>query len=254
MLIVRDDQMKELEAGMMRAFEAEMFAHCKDFSPRLCKVIGDDQLRVALREAIQRAAGYQFTNRGPIRLFIEMMFLRGSAFDTDPQYPKVGAALRAPADQMDRAEQIHLESLDYYEKVSGPNAVNAHKALRKLKTFTENPVTFSSHTFVPDIIREIVRIYPQKAAYVGKEGLTTLIQKGCDLARKFDFSTPRSEALVVVLMFAFGHGCTEDPLYPWISRILGDERIINPPARAERLEKKAVTWLDAVLAGSSAGA
>jgi hypothetical protein len=49
-------------------------------------------------------------------------------------------------------------------------------------------------------------------------------------------------------MFAFGHGCTHDPLYPWIARTLKDERIKDPAARAERLEKKAITWLDHVLA------
>jgi len=47
-------------------------------------------------------------------------------------------------------------------------------------------------------------------------------------------------------MFSFGHGCTDDPLYPWISRTLHDERIVNSEARAARLEKKAVTWLEHV--------
>jgi hypothetical protein len=54
--------------------------------------------------------------------------------------------------------------------------------------------------------------------------------------------------MVVALMFAFGHGCTRDPLYPWISHTLADEKIVSPAARAERLEKKARTWLDHVIA------
>ena len=51
----------------------------------------------------------------------------------------------------------------------------------------------------------------------------------------------------MLLMFAFGHGCCDDPLYPWIARTLNDERITDPPARAKRLETKALTWLDHVL-------
>jgi hypothetical protein len=90
--------------------------------------------------------------------------------------------------------------------------------------------------------------FPQKAAYIGEEALTTLIQDGRAEARKFGFTTLRAEALVVVLMFAFGHGCTDDPLYPWISRTLTDERIVSTEARAMRLEKKALKWLDHVLA------
>ena len=62
-----------------------------------------------------RAEGYGFTNRGPLRLFIEMMFLCGSGFDTDPQYPAVGAVLRAAGDQMQRAQMIFLEAKELRE-------------------------------------------------------------------------------------------------------------------------------------------
>ena len=79
--------MLAFEQAALRRFEDEMVVHSKDFSPLLCEIIGEDQLRVAVRQAMARAAGYGFTYRGPIRLFIEMMFLCGSAFDTDPQYP-----------------------------------------------------------------------------------------------------------------------------------------------------------------------
>ncbi|MCK5229016.1 MAG: hypothetical protein KAR13_02045, partial [Desulfobulbaceae bacterium] len=34
----------------IKMFEDDMMAHSKKFSPRLCEVIGDEQLRVALRQ------------------------------------------------------------------------------------------------------------------------------------------------------------------------------------------------------------
>ena len=52
----------------------------------------------------------------------------------------------------------------------------------------------------------------------------------------------------MVLKFAFGHACTNDPLYPWILRTLKDQRIVTPAARASRLERKAITWLEHVVA------
>lgn len=41
--------MKAFENDALRRFEDEMVVHSKEFTPRLCKVIGDEQLRVALR-------------------------------------------------------------------------------------------------------------------------------------------------------------------------------------------------------------
>lgn len=254
MLKIRSDQIKVFEDVALQNFENEMMAHSKEFSPRLCEVIGDDQLRVALRQAMKRADSYGFTFRGPIRLYIDLMFLCGSDFDTDPQYPALGGVLNASGDQMLRAEQIYEGVLDYQRKVSGPENVNVHRALEALSVFARMPVAFHAHDFVNEMIQEMNRAFPQKAAYVGEEGLITLIHEGHMEAQKYGFPTVRWEAMMVVLMFAFGHGCTDDPLYPWISRTLKDERTRDSATRAKRLEKKALTWLDHVLARTRKGA
>jgi hypothetical protein len=248
MLNIRPNQMKVFEEAALRRFEDEMVVHSKEFTPRLCEVLGDEQLRVALRQAMKRAEAYGFTFRGPIRLYIELMFLCGSDFDTDPQYPAIGEVLNASGDQMQRAEQLHEGVIDYQGKVSGPDGVNVRKALEALSVFARKPVTVSSSDFVPAMLQEMTRAFPKKVVYTGEERLTRLIQEGRAEAREYAFPTVRGEALIVILMFAFGHGCTHDPLYPWIARTLKDERIKDPAARAERLEKKAITWLDHVLA------
>jgi hypothetical protein len=252
-LVIRSEQMKVFEQAARRQFEEEMLAHSKDFSPRLCEVIGDEQLRVALQPAMTRAEGYGFTYRGPVRLFIEMMFLCGSAFDTDPQYPAMGEVLRAPGDQMQRAEQIHEGFLDYLDKVSGPGAANVQKALKDLLSLARMPPPTLSNGFVPGMLEGMNHIFPQKTAYVGESALRALIDEGIAEAQQYRFETDRQRALLVVLKFAFGHGCTDDPLYPWIARTLKDERTIDPAGRAERLEMKAVTWLEHVVARNEQG-
>lgn len=254
MLTVRTSQMKVFEQAARPHFEDEMVAHSKEFSPRLSEILGDQRLRVALRVAITKAEGYGFTYRGPIRLFIEMMFLCGSGFDTDPQYSVVGEVLRASGDQMQRAEQIHQGFLDYLERVSGPGASNVHRALRDTLNFAKSPKELSTKDFEATMFRELSRVFPEKAVYIGEKGLNQLILEGVAVARKFGFSSPHGQGLMVVLMFAFGHGCTDDPLYPWISSTLQDQRIIDPLARAKRLEKKAITWLEHVVARNNARA
>lgn len=248
MLSIRPEQIEVLERGTRQRFEDEMVLHGKAFSPRLSQVIGDDQLRVAVRQAIERARGFGFTNRGPIRLYIELIFLRGSDFDTDPQYPELGRILREEEDQMWRAERMFDAVNDYIAKVSGPNGVNVRAALEAVAAFARAPAAFSTAGFVPEMLREMGRAFPQKATYVGEEALAALVEEGRAAARRYGFAATRAEALIVVLMFAFGHGCIADPLYPWISQTLADEQIVDATARAARLEKKALTWLDHVLA------
>ncbi len=253
MLEIRPAQMKVFEEASLRRFEDEMVVHSTEFSPRLCEVLGEEQLRVALRQAMARAGDYGFTCRGPLRLFVEMMFLFGSDFDTDPQYPWAAEILNGSDDQMQRSEKLCETILDYQKEVSGPDAANTRRALAELLALTQKPVAFSPNEFVAGMRREMHRVFPQKTAYIGDQGVTLLIQEGRAKGQKYRFPI-RGEMAVVVLMFAFGHGCTGDALYPWIARTLEDERIVEPAARAERLEKKSVTWLNHVLALPRAGA
>jgi hypothetical protein len=246
--------MKVFEGIVERQFEDEMLAHSKRFTPRLSEILGDEQLRAVVRSAIARAGRYDLTYRGPIRLFLEMTFLCGSGLDTDPQYPVVGAALRATEPQMVRAQHIHEWHNEYLEKVSGPRASNVHRALRDLVRFARAPLRISANDLEGGLLRAMHEIFPEKATYVGDDRLRALIAEGVDEAKHHEFEGPRPAVLLGVLRFAFGHGCTSDPLYPWISQTLKDDRIVSPGARAERLEKKAITWLEHVVARNERGA
>ena len=252
-MIIRTAQMEEFSKGMSRSFEDEMVEHLAEFSPPLFKVIKEDQMRLAVRFGIEQAGKYGFDFRGPIRLYLELMLLFGSHFDTDPQYPWANAILIDDAPQMQRAEKLHEQTAQYQEKVSGEDAANTRKALEGLSVMARNPTTSAPNNFVTDIRREMNRVFPQKTSYIGEEGITALIYEGRAEAKKYNFPTVRGEGLIVVLMFAFGHGCTGDLLYPWISNTLNDEKIVDSTAREARLEKKAVTWLDHVLDNNRKG-
>ncbi len=250
MLVIRSAQMEVFEQAALRNFENEMVAHLAEFSPLLFKAVGEEQMRQAIQFGIDRAGSYGFTLRGPVRLYLELMLLFGSHFDTDPQYPWAAEILtdQDSGPQMQRAVQLYEKTMDYRQQVAGPGDAYTLKGLRNISIFARQPLAISSENFISDMLREIRFIYPQKAAYIGDEALEALIRKGIGGARKQRFSTVHGVILVIVLMLAFGHGCGADPLYPWIARTLKDESIADPAARVERLETEAVAWLEHVLA------
>jgi hypothetical protein len=248
MLTIRGEQLNVLEQAALRRFEDEIAVYSKELSPTLCRILGEKQLRVALRQAMDRAALYGFTNRGPMRLYIELAFFCGSDFDTDPQYPAIGELLRSSADQMQRAERIHEGYLDYLEGVSGPGNINVREALEALFAYAREQHAFYWDGLETTILRETNLLFPLRSAYVGEDGILGLVHEARAEAEKYGLGTARSVVLLTILKFAFGHGCTNDPLYPWISRTLKDGRIVSASARAARLERKAITWLGHVLA------
>ena len=249
MLILRKEQMEIFREAAMQRFENEMLQHLGEFSPSLFKTVGNEQMHKAVRFGITQAHNHGFTFRGPVQLYLELMLLFGSYFDTDPQYPWATEILtrQDSGSQMQRAEQLYQKAMDYNQKVSGPKNIYALDALRNIALMARQPLTVSANNFMPDMLQAMAFLYPQKAAYVGREGLEALIQKAMGGAKRQRFATVRGVVLVSVLMLAFGHGCAIDPLYPWIAKTFKDDTLTDPEARAKRLEKNALTWLDHVL-------
>ncbi len=235
-----------------RRFEDEMVAHAAAFSPRLAGVLGPQGLRSAVAAAIARARGFRLTCRGPLRTCVELSLLCGSGFADDPQYPELGATLRLPDGEMQRADRLYRLIVDYQSAVSGPRARNLHRALEAMLEFCRTPPHLEDRSLRMDMIAAHGRIYPEKSAYLGEARLAALVDRAEQEAAIHGFTAPRARALMACLMFGFGHECAADPLYPWIGATLADERIVSVEARASRLERKAVTWLERVVEGNSA--
>lgn len=249
MLIIREEQYKAFEEVTLESFINEMVVHAQEFSPILCNVIGEEQVRIVVRQAVDSAKNYHFINRGPVELYIDMSFLFGSAFDTDPQYAWAGKLLNdnTLASQTQNAEELYEKTLDYNEKVGGPENEFTRQALASLSKLARSNIQYSESRLTSEFLGQIEQLYLQKFNYTGEVALRTLIEEGIEKANEHGYTAPRELALVVILMLACGHGCCSDPLYPWIASTLEDQRITDATARAKQLEEKSLTWLDHVL-------
>lgn len=248
-MIIRESQIKALEAAAVDNFVLEMFQHCREFSPHLCKTLKEEQLEAAIREGIARAENYGFTQRGPVRFYLDLMIVFGSSFDTDPQYPWTAEILAKTEEmtQIQRSEALHEKTAEFLEKVDGEKNAYTLEALQELSDRIKAGLAFKRENFDSDLLNLMNEVHPRKYEATGEEELRQLIKNSRKKAiTDFGFKEPRAVALIVVLAFAFGHQFDADPFLPWISRTLTKENE-TPEAKAEELERRAIIWLDAVL-------
>ena len=232
MVIIRKEQMEVFEEDARQNFEDEMVEHIKHFSPAHCESIGDDAVREVVKDGIQRAEAYGFTNRGPVRFFIETIFLLGSYFDTDPQYPWAAKILNdiEITDQMERSNLLYEKVVDYMERVMGPDNEYANAAytqflnfelgkLPKLDLQYDNAEDYFNH----DILDYLAFLYPKKVIYTNEDAIKKLIQEALEVAEENFSVADWSASLFTLMMFFWGHDCFNDRQFPWISNILDDE-------------------------------
>jgi hypothetical protein len=249
LLIIRDEQIKILGESRTRAFEDEMIQHLHEFTPHHCKVLSDDGLREVVRRSIKQAVKYGFGNRGPVRLYIDLVFMFGSDFDTDPLLKWAAEILTKGGawDQMDRAEQLHAKTLEYVKFTAGPNHEFAKAGFHRFRSVRYEDLTVPG-AFESGCLERLRAGYPEKYDYAGELAVRESIREAVAKAGEYAISLEPGMALFAVLGFAIGHGFAEDPLFPWISGTLKNGVIGDPNKRAERVFSKTVTYVDQVIA------
>ncbi|MDI1475408.1 hypothetical protein [Polyangium sp. y55x31] len=242
--------MHAFRADAHATFIEEMMRHLTGFAPEVCKSLGGDRLREAVREGVTRAGAYGFTYRGPIRLFLESMFVLGSEFDDDPQYPWAGQALRQQdfPNQMFKAGRLEHLLRDYVTQVAGPDNALSRQALLRLEALaTRSDLIFHASSSRSDILAAFGAIFPSKLRFIGQAAAEELVDRVEVMSRSvFGAYQPRALAVMAVLGFSFGVGFADDPLLPWIGAILRSEHIEDAATRALRLERSAVLRLKTV--------
>jgi hypothetical protein len=248
LLLITDVQRGLMRGAAWDAFSEEMVEHLHQFAPQHCRVIGRPRVRRVVDHGIGRAKQYGFTNRGPLRFYLEMMVLFGSDFDTDPQCPAWLPEILNhgdTGDQMYRAELIHRELGEYYEQVVGPRSVFVFRSLERTLDFSRGPLPYSDDQLEPGLLRVLQGLYPEKFACVGADAHRALITHSLRVADERQVKDAWGRTTLCILMTMAGHSVVHDLLYPWVRVPLEDH--VAPARRGPRLKRRVGIYLENIL-------
>ena len=243
-MIVRQEHLSPFDEIARARFEREAVEHVKGFAPKHTEVLGEDGTRTVVRAGIERAARYDFNAPGPVHFFLDLMFVLGSEFDKDPQYPWAAEILndKSIPGQMPRADRLHGRASEYFDKVAGPDNQFAKQALQRVQSLRTSG---QSPQADPAMLRSI---YPEKAAYLGESGTRDLVARSNARAASSGMASQAAAVLFAALEFTLGHAFDHDPLYPWIASTLTNPAMVKPEDRLRRLYEKTTIYLDHTIA------
>ena len=104
----------------------------------------------------------------------------------------------------------------------------------------------SEVTMRQDLLALMREVYPERCDYVGDAALDRVIDRGAAVADGLGLDKTRGAALCVLMLFQLGHGCFDDPLFPWVPLAVRSLTGDDPPSRTAQLERKAMTYLDLI--------
>lgn len=244
---IRPEQIQAYEETSSPESAAYFVNHLREFAPLHAAVLGETGLLRLVEVGKERARAHRFTRRNTVGFYLEAMILLGAHFDTDPQYPEISRLLsdRSVTDQTMRADRVHEWLMKFLEAAGGPNRQYAKQALVRARSL--RPIPLSGAGFRDDLVLVMKQVHPEKVTYLTEEVVGRLVPRAIEEAQRYRVLTELGVCLFAGMMFAVGHGFTEDPKYPWVAKTLTNPALTDPESRAQKLYSRTMTYLDHVI-------
>jgi hypothetical protein len=247
MLVLRKEQLEALAQAPQKSFENSMLGFIQQHFPKHYELLGDGGARRVAQLGGERSREYRLETGRDVSLYISLMIMLGSDFDTDCQLPWASEILgdKSIINQSYRIEQLYGAAMSYLDRVVGARNEYIQPVLLKIKSSSvEELVGQADADFENHIAGRLRDIYPQKFEAVGENPIRELIQQGSTIAQNCGITNTPGRSVIVLLMFMLGSGFHHDPLYPWASRVLSDLQITDQKAKTELLARQAKGYLD----------
>jgi hypothetical protein len=111
-LVIRDDQIRAMNNILLRRW---MLDHLRRHFPDHCSGMGQRALRRAISDGIATAHSHGFVNEADCCRYVDMTFVLGRNFDTDPALPWAADILsdRSITDASMRIEMLHEAACEH---------------------------------------------------------------------------------------------------------------------------------------------
>lgn len=125
MLQIRNEQNDELAKVQLKRFEDRMVVHLNKFFSEECKTLGDKGTLQAIRQALERAAGYEIVSERDVCMYTDVMFAFGRDFDKDRKLPWAARILNDESFKdkpSEKAERLYHVAMNNAEQARGIKA------------------------------------------------------------------------------------------------------------------------------------
>ena len=250
MLQIRKEQIEVFDEVAVKSFEDQILKHLREYFPKHCEPLAEEEIRRIIRYGAERARGHGFTYIRSINLYLNLMFLLGSHFDTDLQLPWAAELIadRSIAHETPRIDRLYERASAYLDAVAGKKNEHINAALERARKeqLSTAPPPIDSPDFYRFVIARLQALYPHKCEAVGELNLRLLIRQGIETAGDYAITDARGVIIYIGLMFLLGTGFDTDPLFSWAGAILNKDA--PGEQKAQQLYEASMTLLNHWLA------
>jgi hypothetical protein len=210
-----------------------------------------EELTQAAVAGLERARDHGFNRRRQIYFMVHLATALGSGFDSDPQYrwlqPLLDNRPGLPASQRSRVMGWHIDA--FRVRAYGGDLRASQAALARLVAIDQRLLNDVGQGLATEGPRLLSAVFPRRLDFMDREAMFSLLNAARRQAALHPSAGASGSAMLLLLMFLFGHQVLQDPLRMWL-RPLISPLLMGAPVSVEalmrRISEHAAANLDAL--------
>ncbi len=219
--------------------------------PDLIAPASPQELTQATSTALALARGHGFNRRRQMYFMVHLSTALGSGFDCDPQYRWLQPLLdNQPPMAAAQRSQIMCWHVDAFRvRAYGGVLASSQAALARLLSVDQTMLSMVSRNLAYEGPRLLSSVFPRRLDFMDREAMFSLLNASRHAGFANAHGSGGGPALLLLLMFLFGHRVMSDPLRLWL-RPLITPYLMGAPVSVEaimrRISQHAAANLDAL--------
>ncbi|WP_228005956.1 hypothetical protein [Xenorhabdus sp. BG5] len=246
---INEEQWNRLQNNSLNAYIDELVAHCNESYPYLEIKLGKDGLKLALKNAIEKAKNEGFDQRGPVQIYTDLLILFGTDFHTDPQYAWIKIILNNNSNigQLEKTTLLYHEVTRYLSRVHGEQDENLKANIIKFQNINIEHLNVQWNTYENNVSILLKSLFPQKYQYIEQNNIKHFIRLGIEKSNQYGIENSNHSAFITLIMFLLGHEFDQDIFLPHLNTKLFKQYYSDTDALIMEMEKNIKEYLKILL-------
>jgi hypothetical protein len=213
--------------------------HLKSNFPDLIAQASSEELAQAAITGLERARGHGFNRRRQIYFMVHLSTALGSGFDSDPQYrwlqPLLDNQPGLPASHRSRVMCWHVDA--FRLRAYGGDLGVSQAALARLLAIDQRLLAQVGQGLATEGPRMLATVFPRRLDFMDRDAMFSLLNAARRAAAQHPSAGQSGAALLLLLMFLFGHQVLADPLRMWLRPLIAP-LLLGQPVNVEQLMRR----------------
>jgi hypothetical protein len=217
MLVIRTEQIAVLREDAGRQFVAQLVAHSQRFFAAQCRHAGEQAVTATVELALQLSRAGGWRARREVALYLNLMWMLGSHFESDPRYAGLLGAATAAATGFDRLLAGTRRANDGLDVVQGPDNARLLRMLVRVRDLEPDSLPAADA-----VAAWLARLAPGHAEQ-DANAIALAERAAADIGARRRLGGDAAHAVLALLALLLGSAFDRDPQFPWAMRVF-DER------------------------------